>query len=152
MNPNDKPTRELGDLSDVARPLTVDGTTYMLAPLQVGDIAARQAIIKSMRKSAMLDTLRRTPLAEGIVSGALSNVEVSSVTVMDVFDDMESRIALTSLAVKRGGGDMPDLMQLKPGTFTRLWQGVIWISGLAVTEGDDAATDPFDGTIGMPKK
>lgn len=143
----------LAAMSNEPQEMTVDGRTYKVGPLQMGDYAKVEAQIRSERREELLESMRFKMMDSEIIAGALAAVQNAPITLRDMLgcQSARSRLLLACLSRSDPSINGEHINKLSPGAARDLTDFMYEVSGLlpkGTTKEADA--DPTSTTSSIP--
>lgn len=91
-----------------AEPITIqlNGKTYNLPPLTMGDRAGVERFIIGVRFAEFLEQTRGVPLPDEVRALAMANIMGGTVTQKEVLESDRGRLRILYLSLKRGGATL----------------------------------------------
>lgn len=139
----------LAAMSNEPQEMTVNGRTYKVGPLEMGDYAKVEAAIRTERREELLESMRFKMMDAEIIAGALAAVQNAPITLRDMLgcQSARSRLLLACLSRSDPTITQSQVDKLSPGAARDLTDFMYEVSGLlpkGTTKGTDA--DPTDTT------
>lgn len=99
-------TMALVDMSSEPITIQLNGTTYTLPPLTMGDRAGVERFIIGVRFDEFLKKTRMVPLPDEVRAQAMANIMGGTVTQKEVLESDRGRLRMLYLSLKRGGASL----------------------------------------------
>ncbi len=132
------------DLSNEPATLTVNGATYTIKRLTLGDTEAAAQSLRKGRMKDYLDLLNVTPLSDELVADGLARIANAKITRFDLFSDAQGEVAMIRRAVMLDGKAVTDVPSLDRRLITHM---LLWMTHTPSAEGADTGPFPDGSTV-----
>lgn len=130
------------DLSNEPATLTVNGATYTIRRMTLGDDPIIEQRMRRARMQDYLDLLNTTPLDDVVLSDGLAKIANHNISKHDILADAQGEAEMIKLGVTLDGKAVTTLPAFDRRVVTHM---LLWMSQFPPKEG--AATGPFpDGS------
>lgn len=132
------------DLSNEPATLTVNGATYTIRRMTIGDDVAIQAQIRNARMKAYLDLMNTTPLDDVVVSDGLAKIANQAISKHDILSDVLGEAGMIQRGVTLDGKAVSTLPSFDRRLITHM---LLWMSQFPPKEGADTGPFPDGSTV-----
>jgi hypothetical protein len=132
------------DLSNEPATLTVNGATYTIRRMTIGDDVAIQQQIRNARMKAYLDLLNTTQLDDAVVSDGLARIANQPISKHDILSDVLGEVGMLQRGVTHDGKAVTTLPPLDRRLISHM---LLWMSQVPPKEGADTGPFPDGSTV-----
>ncbi len=132
------------DLSNEPATLTVNGATYTIRRMTIGDDVKIQGQIRKARMQAYLDLMQTTPLDDAVVSDGLAKIANQPISKHDILSDVLGEVGMLQLGVTLDGKAITTLPAMDRRLITHM---LLWMSQVPPKEGADTGPFPDGSTV-----